>query len=82
MSAIFPLRTLLPGQEAEIVKVTVNGPLGRRIRDMGLVPGKTVQIIGKAPLRDPVELKLTDFNLTLRNNEADHILVKPVEDRK
>jgi ferrous iron transport protein A len=82
MSAIFPLRTLLPGQEAEIVKVTVNGPLGRRIRDMGLVPGKTVQIIGKAPLRDPVELKLKDFNLTLRNNEADHILVKPVEDRK
>ena len=80
MSAIYPLRTLSPGQQAEIVKVTVNGPLGRRIRDMGLVPGKTVQVIGKAPLRDPVELKLTDFNLTLRNNEADHILVKPVED--
>lgn len=82
MNAVFPLRTLSPGQQAEIVRVTVNGPLGRRIRDMGLVPGRVIQVIGKAPLRDPVELKLTDFNLTLRNKEADHILVKPVEDRK
>jgi ferrous iron transport protein A len=69
------LRTLKPGQIAEIINITINGPLGRRMRDMGLVPGRTVRVIGKAPLRDPVELKLDDYNLTLRNNEADHIMV-------
>ena len=58
----------------------MDGPLGRRIRDMGLVPGKVFQVVGRAPLRDPVELKMEDYSLTLRNNEADHILVSLVEE--
>jgi ferrous iron transport protein A len=44
---------------------------------MGLVPGTTIRVIGRAPLKDPVEIKLRGYNLTLRNNEADHILVEP-----
>ena len=74
------LRTLKSGQIAKIVSITISGALGRRMRDMGLVPGRTVRVIGKAPLRDPVELKLDDYNLTLRNNEADHIMVNVRED--
>jgi ferrous iron transport protein A len=66
---------LKPGERAVIVKVTTGGELGRRIRDMGLVPGTRVQVLGRAPLKDPVEIKLRGYNLTLRNNEADHILV-------
>ena len=79
MSAEMTIRELHPGQKATISKVTISGPLGRRIRDMGLVPGKMVQIVGRAPLKDPVEIKLQDYNLTLRNNEADHIRVALVE---
>ena len=54
--------------------------MGRRIRDMGLVPGAWIQVLGRAPLRDPVKIKLSGCNLTLRNNEADYIRVRPIED--
>ena len=61
---------------AGVLKVGAKGELGRRIRDMGLVPGTVIRVIGRAPLKDPVEIKLRGYNLTLRNNEADHILVE------
>jgi ferrous iron transport protein A len=46
---------------------------------MGLVPGTSVTVVGRAPLNDPVALRLRDFTLTLRNNEADFIFVDTVE---
>jgi ferrous iron transport protein A len=42
---------------------------------MGLVPGTPILIQGRAPLKDPVAIRVRDFTLTLRNNEADDILV-------
>lgn len=63
------------GQRGIISKVRANGELGRRIRDMGLVPGTPILIQGRAPLKDPVAIRVRDFTLTLRNNEADDILV-------
>ncbi|WP_428559351.1 MAG: FeoA family protein [Solidesulfovibrio sp. DCME] len=76
--ACFGLRRLQVGQRARICRVEAAGELGRRLRDMGLVPGTEVAVVGRAPLKDPVALRLRDFTLTLRNNEADHIVVMPV----
>ncbi|WP_028588516.1 FeoA family protein [Desulfocurvus vexinensis] len=73
------LRQLKINCRAKIRQVTAQGELGRRIRDMGLVPDTEIQVIGKAPLRDPVAIRLRDFTLTLRNNEADHITVTVLE---
>jgi ferrous iron transport protein A len=73
------LRAIKENQSATIRSVNAKGELGRRIRDMGLVPGTTVTIVGRAPLKDPVALRLRDFTLTLRNNEADFISVDPIE---
>ncbi len=73
------LRRLKVNQRAKIVSVRATGELGRRIRDMGLIPGVEIQVIGRAPLKDPVALRIKDFTLTLRNNEADHIFVEPLE---
>lgn len=72
------MRQLRVGQRACIRQVDAGGELGRRLRDMGLVPGTEVAVVGRAPLRDPVALRLRDFTLTLRNNEADHIFVTPL----
>jgi ferrous iron transport protein A len=74
--ALIPLRHMFSGQKGVISKVKANGELGRRIRDMGLVPGTPVEIQGRAPLKDPVAIRVRDFILTLRNNEADFILVE------
>jgi ferrous iron transport protein A len=41
-----------------------------------MVPETRIQIQGRAPLKDPVAVKLRDFVLTLRNNEADSIFVE------
>lgn len=75
MSEAVSLRSLSVGQKAIIKDVMAKGEMGRRIRDMGLVPGVEVQVIGQAPLFDPVALRLLGFTLSLRNNEADFITV-------
>jgi ferrous iron transport protein A len=70
------MRKMSDNQSGVISAVKVGGELGRRIRDMGLVPGTPVRIQGRAPLYDPVALKIRGFTLTLRNSEADHIEVE------
>lgn len=72
---VVPLRQMKKNQKGRIKAVNANGELGRRIRDMGLVPGTDVLVIGRAPLYDPVAIKLKGFTMTLRNNEADYITV-------
>ena len=70
------LRHMKKNQTGTISNITASGELGRRIRDMGLVPGTHIWIQGRAPLYDPVALKVMGFTLTLRNNEADFIMVE------
>jgi ferrous iron transport protein A len=74
------LRKLKVDQKAVIHSVHAQGDLGRRIREMGLIPGTEIVVTGRAPLRDPVALRLNGFTLTLRNNEADHISVEVADD--
>ncbi len=80
MDKPFCLRKAKVNQHLKIVTVSADGELGRRIRDMGLISGTECKVIGKAPLKDPVALRLKDFTLTLRNSEADHITVSLLED--
>ena len=70
------LRHMSDNQTGTIASVKVAGELGRRIRDMGLVPATEIKIQGRAPLYDPVALRVMGATLTLRNNEADYIEVE------
>ena len=70
------MRNMLDNQAGTIARIKVSGELGRRIRDMGLVPGTEIKIQGRAPLYDPVALRVRGATLTLRNNEADFIEVE------
>lgn len=74
--ALINLRRMAKNQSGVIKSVKVSGELGRRIREMGLVPGTEITIQGRAPLNDPVALRVMGGTLTLRNNEADYILVE------
>ena len=73
------MRQMKPKQSGIIASISAEGELGRRIRDMGLVPGTRVTVQGRAPLKDPVALRLMGFTLTLRNSEADFINVEVEE---
>ena len=74
--ATINLRNMSINQSGTIVSVKVGGELGRRIREMGLVPGTEITIKQRAPLNDPVALRVMGGTLTLRNDEADHIEVE------
>ncbi|MGB3211544.1 MAG: FeoA family protein [Desulforhopalus sp.] len=65
-----------PNQMGTIDKINVSGELGRRLRAMGLTSGTPITVSGRAPLYDPVAIRVLNSTLTLRNSEADHITVK------
>ena len=73
------LRKMEKKQSGIISAVKISGDLGRRIREMGLVPGTKITVIGRAPLFDPVSLRVMGFTLTLRNSEADYIEVEVMD---
>lgn len=69
------LRNMQKDQKGTIESITVSGELGRRLRAMGLTPGTPITVCGRAPLYDPVAIRVLGSTLTLRDNEAEHILV-------
>lgn len=70
------MRKMSDNQSGTIATIKVAGDLGRRIREMGLIPGTEIRIQGRAPLYDPVALRVRGATITLRNNEADFIEVE------
>jgi ferrous iron transport protein A len=70
------MRQMQNNQSGTISAIKANGEMGRRIREMGLVPGAKIQIQGRAPLYDPIAMRVMGCTLTLRNNEADFITVE------
>ena len=64
------LDELKPGQKGKIARVGGGSAVSRRLVDMGVVRGTTVEVIKVAPLGDPIEIKLKGYNLSLRKEEA------------
>lgn len=64
------LDRLKVGQTAEVVRVDASGALGRRLLELGLVPGCIATVVRHAPLGDPIEVDLRSSLLSLRRYEA------------
>ena len=60
------LRDLEPGERGIIKKIVVEGPLKRRLMDMGVTKGAEVLVRKMAPLGDPIEVNILGYELTLR----------------
>jgi Fe2+ transport system protein FeoA len=74
----FPLSAMTPGSEAVIVSLDAAGPIGRRLQDLGLLPGTRVQLIRRAPLGDPSIYELRGYRLCLRRSECAQVMVRAV----
>lgn len=74
-SKSLPLSHLKPGQRATIVRVGGHKRCRRRYMEMGLVRGEHVVVKRVAPLGDPVEYTVKGYHLSLRRDDANHILV-------
>ena len=70
------LDQLISGQTAFIVKVRGRGVFRKRLMDMGFIRGQSVTAIRTAPLKDPIEFHLMDYNITLRRAEAELIEIQ------
>lgn len=62
-------------EEGIIVKVKGRGTFRKRIIEMGFVRGKKVKVVRNAPLNDPVEYRIMDYEVSLRRSEASLIEV-------
>lgn len=58
------------GDKGVVTGVNAQGEVGQRLIDMGLVKGTPFKVLRKAPLGDPLEIKLRGFLLALRLKEA------------
>ena len=70
------LDELSPGQQATVKRVAGNGPVRRRILEMGVTNGARIEMVKRSPLGDPIEYKVRGFNLALRLEEARTIEVE------
>ena len=69
------LNELNIGQSARILKVGGSGALRQHFLDMGLIPDAVVTLVKLAPMGDPMELRIHDYELTLRIDDAKEITV-------
>lgn len=73
------LAMLKPGEQGKITKMEAIGSLKRRLMDMGVLVGEKVKVEKIAPLGDPIEVTIKNYNLSLRKKEAQGIEVEAIK---
>lgn len=76
------LSQMKTGQEGVIRKVAGEGVLRRRLLEMGINRGSTIYVEKYAPLKDPIELVIKGYHISLRVHEAANIFVENVKFKK
>jgi ferrous iron transport protein A len=71
-----PLSELDPGESGIVREMSGDPDAVRRLMDLGVIRGTTVDMVRRAPLGDPLEVRVRGFMLTLRRSEAEHITVE------
>ena len=75
---LIALSSMSLGQKALIVAFSYDTDQGEQVQKMGLVPGEQLEIMRVPPQGDPIEIKIRGYFVSLRKQEADRIMVKPL----
>ena len=70
------LRDVAVGETVTAKKLNGEGPVKRRIMDMGITKGSEIYVRKVAPLGDPVEINIRGYELTLRKFDAEMVIVE------
>jgi len=70
------LSKLEPGERGVVVRIEGSSITRRRIMDMGIVRGAEIRVVRRAPLGDPVEFEIRDYNLSLRRRDAENVYIE------
>ena len=73
------LAQLPAGKSGVITTVGGEGALHCRLLDMGLIPRTAVTVQKVAPMGDPIQIRLRDYELTLRKEDAENIQLREVD---
>lgn len=73
------LSELSPGATAVLRAMPASGAAFVRLREMGLLPGTRVKLVRRAPLGDPIEIEVRGYHLSLRRDEAEHVVIEPAD---
>lgn len=67
------------GNSAVVTRIGIQGPLKRRLIDMGITPGVIIKVKKTAPMGDPIEIRLRGYELSIRRSETKNIYVRPLK---
>ena len=73
------LNEFLVNEEGKVKKIEAEGKIKRRLFDIGVTPGANIRLKKLAPLGDPIEVTIRGYELTLRKDEANKILMEVVK---
>ncbi len=74
------LRDAQIGQTVKVIKLHGTGPVKRRIMAMGITKGQAIKVIRVAPLGDPMEVTVRNYQLSVRKADAEMVEVELVEE--
>jgi len=77
MTTLNELREI--GQRGCIVEVLGDDAISVRLMEMGLTDGEQIELIGFAPLGDPIEFLIRGYRLSLRKAEAARVSIEPLQ---
>lgn len=72
---MYTLDLLTKGQSATVAEVSASGSLKRRLLDIGLVEGTTVECVGQSPLGDPKAFLIRGAVIAIRNQDSNRIII-------
>ncbi len=72
--------SLKPGEKGKIKKIIVDGPMKRRLMDMGLLVNEEIEVERVAPFGGPIEVIVKGYSLSIRRKEAREILIDTIHD--
>jgi ferrous iron transport protein A len=76
MTTLETLKT--PGQRGRILEIQGDDGIAIRLMEMGLTDGEEIELLGFAPLGDPIEYKIRGYRISLRKTEAQRVEIEPL----
>jgi ferrous iron transport protein A len=72
------LSDLRPGERGQVVEILGSDGVSARLSEMGFLPGEVVEMVGRAPMGDPIEFLVLGYRVSLRNVEASRVCMLKV----
>ena len=70
-----------PGDLMEVVAIHRTDVLAARLTELGLTPGAPISVVRRTPFRGPLVVRVRDYDLSMRRDEAEGVDVRPISRR-